>query len=252
MNFSHAVVAASLALTLPLSVTGAQQFNSDNYLAMPRGMSTTTVTAGTEYSGFLVSFALASNWEFFTGAFLSWESLENESTASWSGILFGKYMLYENAAKNGGFAVSLGTGNYPGHLQAGRVTESLRSFFLTPQLTVPLFRGAFSWDLNAGVQLNTQYGEDEEAQWTVPYSTRLAVYGVIPESAVVGEVYGTSGERNAQYRIGVRWEGAASVIVPAVSWSQGFDGSASGGFEVGFTMFTPRFLCRGGCDNGSE
>lgn len=252
MKSLRSVVTASVALGLTFSGAGAQQFNSDNYLTMPRGMSTTTVTTGTEFSGLLVSFALASDWEFFTGAFLSWENRRNESTASWSAVLFGKYMFYENAEKNGGIAVALGTGNYPGHFQADRVTSSFRSFFVTPQFTVPLLQGKLSWDLNPGVQLNTQYGEEEEVNLAFTYSTRLAVYGIVPESAVVGEVYGTSGERNIQYRMGVRWEGAPSTIVPAVSWSQGFDGSASGGLEVGFTMFTPRFLCRGGCDNGSE
>jgi hypothetical protein len=45
---------------------------------------------------------------------------------------------------------------------------------------------------------------------------------------------------------------AKTGLFGPLMWSQGFDGSASGGFEVGFTLFTPRFLCRGGCETGSE
>ena len=38
-------------------------------------------------------------------------------------------------------------------------------------------------------------------------------------------------------------EGATDLIVPAITWSQGFDGSRSEGFEIGFTMFTPPGSC---------
>jgi len=229
------------------STAGAQQFNSDNYLAMPYGMSTTTVTAGTEFSGILVSFSLLDGWEFFTGAFMSYEDEDAGSSASWSAVLMGKYMVFENRDRNGGLGITVGTGDNPGYLEKDRVTKSFKTFFVTPQLTLPLFGSAVSWDLNPGVQLARDQGEDAERSWTFTYSTRAAVYGLVPESAVVAEVYGAAGATEPQYRVGVRWEGASDIIVPAVSWSQGFDGSASGGFEVGFTMFTPRFLCRGGC-----
>ncbi|HSM16917.1 MAG TPA: hypothetical protein VK845_07960 [Gemmatimonadales bacterium] len=131
------MVVARLALTLPVSPAGAQQFHTDNYLAMPRGMSTTTVTGGTELSGLLVSFSLVTDWEFFVGAFLANEDPDEESLASWSAVLM--------------------------------------------------------------------------AKWSFTYSTRAAVYGLVPESAVVGEVYGTEGVTEPQYRVGVRWEGAADV-----------------------------------------
>ena len=37
----------------------AQQFNTDNYWAMPHGASSMTLTAGTDYIGIQPSFALA-------------------------------------------------------------------------------------------------------------------------------------------------------------------------------------------------
>jgi hypothetical protein len=246
------IVVVLLTLLVRVSPAGAQQFNSDNYLAMPRGMSTTTVTAGTEFSGVLVSFALLDGWEFFTGAFLSYEDQDVGLSASWSAVLMAKYMVYENRARNGGFAVNLGTGNNPGHLEQDRVTTSFKTFFVTPQLSLPLFGGAVSWDLNPGVQLARDQGDRGERSWDFTYSTRAAFYGLLPESAVVAEVFGTASVTEPQYRVGVRWEGATDVIVPAITWSQGFDGSRSGGFELGFTMFTPRFLCRGGCDDATE
>jgi hypothetical protein len=246
------MVIGVLALMLPAAPVGAQQFNSDNYLAMPRGMSTTTVTGGTEFSGLLVSFSLLTDWEFFVGAFLANEDPDEEALASWSGVLMAKYLVFENEDATGGVGITVGTGNNPGHLAQNRVSESFRTFFVTPQFSLPLFSGAVSWDLNPGVQLATDQGPAQESQWSFTYSTRVAVYGLVPESAVVGEVYGTVDVTEPQYRVGVRWEGATDVIVPAVTWSQGFDGSRSGGFELGFTMFTPRFLCRGGCGNAPE
>lgn len=250
-NRIWAPVFAGVLLALSVSQVAAQQFNSDSYLAMPRGMSTTTVTAGTEFSGLLVSFALLEGWEFFTGAFLSYEDVSAGRSASWSAVLMGKYMFYENRAGDGGVAVNVGTGNNPGHVEQDRVTTSFKTFFLTPQISLPLFGGAVSWDLNPGVQLTRDQGDRGERSWDFTYSTRAAFYGLVPRSAVVGEVFGTARVTEPQYRVGLRWEGAGDIIVPAVTWSQGFDGSASGGLEVGFTMFTPRFLCRGGCGGES-
>lgn len=242
-----AALAICAALLLPPTQVAAQQFNSDNYLAMPRGMSTTTVTVGTEFTGILVSFALLDGWEFFAGSFMSYEDASMGLSASWSAVLMGKYLVYENRARNGGVGVTVGTGNNPGYLEQGRVTRSFKTFFVTPQISLPLFGGAVSWDLNPGVQFARDQGEGGDQSWDFTYSTRAAFYGLLPRSAVVAEVFGTTSVTEPQYRVGVRWEGAGDMIVPAVTWSQGFDGSASGGFEVGFTMFTPRFLCRGGC-----
>lgn len=70
----------------------AQQFNTDNYLAMPHGTGTFIFTAGTKYSAFVPSFALLPNWEVFGGAFLYPNDPENKTTARFSTTLWAKYM----------------------------------------------------------------------------------------------------------------------------------------------------------------
>jgi len=236
------------ALLVACTSAQAQQFNSDNYLTMPHGTGTFLLTTGTEYSGIMMSFALLSRWEFFSGAFLSWEDPAGGETASWSSTLYAKFMPYENAAKNGGLGIAAGSGTYPGHLEKDRTTASFRSYWIVPQATLPLLDGTVLWDVNPGVVLNTDYGDSSETKWGFSYSTRVAVYGIVPQSALVGEVYGTAGGAYAepQYRVGIRWE-PSSTFVGAATWSHGFEGAKSGGVEIGVLIFSPRFLCFGGC-----
>lgn len=244
-----AVTAVSLALGLPGGQAHAQQFNTDNYLAMPHGTGTFVLTAGTEYSALIMSFALFPRWEFFAGVFNAWEDPLQREGAWWSNTLYVKYMPYENEAKNAGLGIAAGTGSHPGYLVAENTTQSFRSFFLIPEATLALFGGRLLWDLNPGMLLNTDYGVDRITEWGFSYSTRVALYGVVPRSAIVGEVFGTAGGAYSepQYRAGVRWE-PSSTFVGAATWSQGFEGGASGGAEVGFMIFTPRFLCFKGCE----
>ena len=138
-------------------------------------------------------------------------------------------MFTENATKNGGFAIAFGQGANPGFSVRDSLGSSYKQLFAIPELTIPLLSGKLLWDLNPGVLMDFDYG-------------------VVPRSALVGEIYGTEGDINnpAQYRIGLRWEPSHSFIA-AVTWSQAFDGSPSGGFEVGITLFSPRFACTGGC-----
>jgi len=241
------LVVAALLLATPGRVQ-AQQFNSDNYLTMPHGTGTFLLTTGTEYSGIMMSFALLSRWEFFSGAFLSWEDPSGGETASWSSTLYAKFMPYENEAKNGGLGIAAGSGSYPGHLEKDRTTASFRSYWIVPQATLPLLDGTVLWDVNPGVVLNTDYGDSSETKWGFTYSTRVAVYGIVPQSALVGEIYGTAGGAYAepQYRVGIRWE-PSSTFVGAATWSHGFEGAKSGGVEIGVLIFSPRFLCFGGC-----
>ncbi len=242
------VILAVGLVVAPLGRTEAQQFNSDNYLAMPHGTGTFLLTTGTEYSGLMMSFALFPRWEFFTGAFLSWEEPAGGSTAWWSSTLYVKFMPYENKAKNGGLGIAAGSGSYPGHFDHDSTTASFRSYWVLPEATVPLLRGRVSWDINPGAVVNTDYGGTGKTEWGFLYSTRVAVYGVVPRSAVVGEVFGTAGGAYAepQYRVGLRWE-PSSTFVGAVTWSHGFEGGKSSGAEIGFMVFTPRFLCFNGC-----
>ncbi|MGW8283290.1 MAG: hypothetical protein ACWGON_08335 [Gemmatimonadota bacterium] len=245
----RAAVTATMGMLLLAPVpAGAQQFNSDNYLAMPHGTVTSLLTVGTEYSALLLSAALVRDWEFFAGAFLTWDDPETGASSKFSTTLYAKYMFYENKAKNGGFAVAAGMGSYPGYYEDGVIADPATTFWAIPQLSIPLFAGSLLWDLNPGVTLNTDYGDDKTTEVGFTYSTRAALYGLIPKSAIVGEVYGAEGGAYTpiQYRIGVRWE-PSKYFVAAMTWSEAFDGEPSGGFEVGILAFSPRFACFGGC-----
>jgi hypothetical protein len=235
-----------LAVALPRPLH-AQQFTADNYLAMPHGTMSSLVIAGTEYSTLMISAAVFRNWEFFAGAFLTWD--DEESVIGFSTTTYAKYMFTENATKNGGFAIAFGQGGHPGFFVLDSLGSSYKQLFAIPQLSIPLLSGQLLWDLNPGVLVNFDYGEESETAWGFSYATRMALYGVVPKSALVGEIYGTEGSTSspAQYRIGLRWEPSDSFIA-AVTWSQAFDGSPSGGFEVGIVLFSPRFACIGGCD----
>lgn len=243
----HAAVAL---LMLPAS-GAAQQYNSDNYLAMPHGTVTTVLTLGTEYSTMITSASLLRDWEFFAGAFLTWDDPETGESSKFSTTLYAKYMFHENETKNGGFAIAAGMGSYPGYYEEGVIADPATTFWAIPQLSIPLFDGKLLWDLNPGVTLNTDYGEEKTTEVGFTYSTRAALYGLIPSAAIVGEIYGAEGGAYtpAQYRIGIRWE-ASDSFIPAVTWSQAFNGDPSGGFEVGFMAFSPRWACLGGCDPG--
>ncbi len=245
----RAAAALLVAAFVAPGAADAQQFNTDNYIAMPHGTVTTVVTLGTEYSAMITSASLLRNWEFFAGAFLTWDDPETNASSKFSTTLYAKYMFHENKTKNGGFAVAAGTGSYPGYYEQGRIADPATTFWAIPQLSIPLFNGKLLWDLNPGVTLNTEYGEEKTTEVGFTYSSRAALYGVIPSSAIVAEVYGSEGGvyAPAQYRIGIRFEGSDS-FVPAVTWSQAFNGDPSGGFEFGFMAFSPRWACLGGCD----
>jgi hypothetical protein len=66
-----------------------------------------------------------------------------------------------------------------------------------------------SWDLNPGVIVDQQGGLNNDIwEWSFTYSTRVAIYRLIPKTASVGEVYGTVGqiESSPEYNVGLRWE----------------------------------------------
>jgi hypothetical protein len=70
------------------------------------------------------------------------------------------------------------------------------------------------------------------------WCSRAAVYKVIPQSAIVGEVFGTAGEAYAEpsYRVGVRWESPRLVV--AATYGNSFSGSGSPRFEIGAFFLT--------------
>jgi hypothetical protein len=226
----------------------AQQFNTDNYWAMPHGASSLTLTAGTEYIGFQPSFALANKWEFFVGAFLTYE--KDNSTANYSTTIWGKRNLYENKQKNGGLAMAGGIGGNPGFYSNAGLTDSYRTWWLAPMISIPFFKGQVSLDLNPGVVFNTDYNNTGDSKWGFQHSGRLAVT-VIPSLDVVGEVWGIEGgaKVNSNWRLGLRWSNLPYLAALAASYSKGFDGTDVAGFEIGITLYTDRIYCFRGCQN---
>lgn len=170
-----------------------QQYNSDNYWTAPHGTQTTVVTVGQSHSTLLDVVALFPGWEFNVGATLFRKDQDAGTVRHFSTTAYVKYMFYENEAKNGGGAVMAGTGVVPGFYQSGSITSDSRSYWAYAPVTLPFFGGAVSWDLMPGVTVNKTYGTTNEATTGFLYSTRLAVYKVIPQSAIVGEVFGTEG-----------------------------------------------------------
>ena len=87
------------------------------------------------------------------------------------------------------------------------------------------------------------YGSNKKTAWGFTYSTRLAVYKIIPQSAIVGEIYGTAGElySEPEYKIGIRWE-PNNTVVPAITYGSELNGNPGPGFEIGVVIFSPPFL----------
>jgi len=225
----------------------AQQFNSDNYWTAPHGSETSIITAGQRYSLIMVSAALFPQWEFNLGATLYKEDTVQNTTDHFSTNAYVKYMVYENEAKNGGWAIMAGTGANPGYLQEGTITRSFDTYWASFPVTIPFLNGAVSWDIMPGFLYNKEYGATEETAWGYTYSTRLAVYKIVPQSAIVGEIFGTEGDAysKAQYKFGVRWE--SKHVVAALTYGATVDGSSGAGVELGVMILTSPFLCYGGC-----
>jgi hypothetical protein len=70
----------------------------------------------------------------------------------------------------------------------------------------------------------------------------LTYIKVIPQSAIVGEVFGAEGKGTSkpQFRVGVRWESEHVII--AATFGAAFDGSQGAGFEIGCMLLSPPFL----------
>ncbi len=225
----------------------AQQFNTDNYVAMPYGMATFCITVGQRNALVLPSFSLARNWEFFIGANLIWDDEDRNAEDHFQTILYAKYMIYENPAKNAGLAVSFGTGGFPGYQQKDQRMGSFRNYYIYTPVTVPLFNNTLSWDLNPGVLTDVNGGVDQdELEWGFTYSTRLAIYKVIPNTAIVGEVYGSVGKISAklEFNAGLRWEPYDQLNV-SLTWGSSTDGSRGPGFQLGVLIYAPKFICKG-------
>lgn len=226
--------------------THAQQFNSDNQWVAPHGVGTFVATAGEEYSQLFTTFALIPDWEFNAQFTHYYEDPRDKTDSHTVTNLYFKHRLQENEAGTEGYAIMAGTGLFPEFQQQGEVSNAFDSFWINGIATYAFADDKVFLDLLPGAVLNIDDGEEGDTAWGFTYSSRLAIYDVIPQSAIVGEVFGATGEAYAEpsYRLGVRWESPKWVV--AVTYSDAFDGSGGAGFEVGIMYFTdPRFCFRG-------
>ena len=221
----------------------AQQFNTDNYLTMPHGTGTFVLTTGERNSGMVSSFALIENFEFFAQVFLFRDGRVDDYPQHFTTTVYAKYMFWVNEAKTGGAAVFLGFGRSPGSYTQDGYLPLHKNYWTALPVTIPLFNNTISWDIMPGALVDLDYGNNKETAWGFTYSTRVAIYKVIPQTAIVGEFYGTEGKAYSkpEYKVGLRWE-PNSYIVPAISYGGSFDGSLGAGLEIGVIIFSPQFL----------
>ena len=235
------------ALLAPLLLMGiaapaySQQFNSDNWWVVPHGSGTFGATFGQNYNLLFIGYGFADKWEVDYMATL-YETDQEDTTTHYSTTAYVKRLLYENEAHTGGVALMAGIGQSPSYLQSDTITRNLESYWATFAVTVPFFDNRLSWDIMPGVLYDHEYGAGDESATGLTYSTRLALYDVIPQSAIVAEVFGTEGDiaSDPQYKVGVRWESKAVII--ALTYGAGFDGSDGGGIELGMIVLTPSFF----------
>ena len=226
-----------------------QQFNSDSWLSKAHGTVTLIPTVGQRSSMIMNTYSLFPRWEFTMAAYL-YNSDKNSSTNDgYSASLYVKYMFYENKAHTGGAAVKAGTGMFPGTINADlRVEDAFKTYWINAPITIPFFNDVLSWDLMPGTCMTLNYGPDKITSWSFTYSTRLAWYVFGPKLSVVGEVFGSTGESGAipEYKAGFRWE-PSQYAVFAITYGQEFNGNNGAGFEFGIMLFSPPFVCFGGC-----
>jgi len=240
-------VVAVFAWLFLASHVHAQQFNSDNQWTAPHGVGTVVGTVGEEFSAVVLVAALITDWEFNVGVTSYYGDLEGQTDSHNTGTFYVKKRIFENEQQTGGLALMGGTGVDPSHLEAGVVTDTFKSWWGNVVYTVPFRDGQVTWDLLPGFLLNLNQDNTDDTAWGLTYSSRLAVYDIIPQSAIVAEVFGTNGEAESEprYRFGVRWESKKFIV--AATYSNAFDGSGGAGFEIGLMYLTEPRFCFGGC-----
>ncbi|WP_224484430.1 hypothetical protein [Robertkochia aurantiaca] len=217
----------------------AQQFVGDNQWVAPKGVFTIVGTAGQRYSQFYLVGALIQEWEFnaqFTHYYDDPRQQSSSYTATW---FYLKRRFWQNSRETAGYAVMGGTGLNPQHLDKGVVTQSFDSWFINGVATYSFFKDQLLWDFLPGAQVNLNYDDSDKTAWGFTYSSRAALYNIIPQSAIVAEVFGTSGAAFSpvSYRAGIRYESPKWIFT--LTYSSAFDNSVKAGLEFGFMYFTP-------------
>lgn len=236
-----------LAMLVAPASADAQQFYGDNQWVAPHGVATLVGIAGTEYSQFIATAALIPEWEFNLSFVRTYDDPLTDSSSFNSGSFYIKRRLQQNDAETTGYAIMAGTGLWPEHIVQGSVSAAGESWWANLNATYSFLGDRVLLDVLPGFVVDLDRERSGERAWGFTYGSRVAIYDVVPELALVGEVFGTTGEAYVEpsYRAGLRWESPKLVV--ALTYTDAFDGSAGGGLELGFMYFTEPRFCFGGC-----
>jgi hypothetical protein len=236
--------------TLCLSGTSlkAQQFNSDSWLSKPHGQMTIIPTFGERSSMLMNTFSLIPRWEFTMAAYLYNADKNTKTDDGYSTSFYAKYMIYENKAMTGGFAIKGGTGTFPGTINSEvREKDAFKTYWMNMPATIPFFENKLSWDLMPGFNMTRNYGFEQTTAWSFTYSTRVAYNPWGPKFSFVGEVFGSEGETGTipEFKAGLRYD-VSQYATFAITYGQEFGGNQGAGLEIGAMLFTPPFVKLGG------
>jgi len=224
-----------------LAPASGQQFNSDNWWVVPHGTGTGVATIGERYDAMYLGYGFLPGWEFDMSTSI-YRNEEQNSGGHYSTSAYVKRLIFENEDQTGGVSAMAGIGSTPGYLESGAVTRDFKSYWAYAPWTIPFFDNSISWDIMPGVSFNQEYGAQDEEAWGFLYSTRVAVYKIIPQSAIVAEIFGAEGDAEAkpEYKAGVRWE--SEYVVVALTYGGKLNGDDGAGLELGFIFLTPSYL----------
>lgn len=225
----------------------AQQFYGDNQWVAPHGVATLVGIAGTEYSQAIATAALIPEWEFNLSFVHTYDDPLTESSSYNSGSFYVKHRLSQNDRETAGYAIMAGTGLWPEHIVQGKVSGAGESWWANLNATYSFLDDSVLLDVLPGFVVDLDRERGGETAWGFTYGSRVAIYDLIPQSAIVAEVFGTTGEASTEpsYRAGLRWESPKLIV--ALTYTDAFDGSAGEGVELGFMYFTEPRFCFGGC-----
>ena len=216
-----------------------QQFNSDNWWVLPAGTGMGIQTFGQRYSTTYLGFGFTKGWEVDFAPTTYREDPVAGTASHYSTTGYVKALFWENEKQTAGVSGMFGVGQSPGYYQAGTRIDKSNSYWASFPLTVPFIDNAVSWDIMPGIVYNNDYGVNKTTSTGYTYSTRVNIYKIIPQSAIVGEVFGATGEARAeaQYKAGVRWE--SKYVVAALTYGDTVNRRHKGaGWEIGIMVFT--------------
>jgi len=233
----HFLPIAVLYLAFFATDAKAQQFNTDNWWVLPNATGMGMISLGEYYSVMYLGYGFSPGWEADI-AFNIFKEGDDNTAAHYSTTAYVKRLIFEDEALTRGAAVMVGIGMGPGFIDSGVKIQDFRDFWASVPVTIPFFDNKLSWDLMPGVTWNTEYGPEKKSAVGFTYSSRMALYGIVPQSAVVFEVFGAEGDTDApaQYKAGVRWE--SEFVIAALTYGDGLEGNGGGGVELGFVFLT--------------